>query len=92
MTSHAGIDSGDREVGSPLLQMMVMHDARPGATPLSMDTLKFFTEHHPSVLSRIISTTDESVLQREQTEYCPTHDSCNWVSFLLALTHHYDWC
>ena len=57
----AGIDSGNSEVGSPLLQMMVLHDARPGAGSLSIDTLKFFTEDHRSVLSRVISTVDQLV-------------------------------
>ena len=60
-TRSSGIDSGDMEVGSPLLQMMVMHDARRGSSSLSIDTLKFFTEDHPSALTRIITTGDESV-------------------------------
>ena len=59
--STTGVDSGNSEVGSPLLQMMVLYDARPGAGSLSIDTVKFYTEDHPSVLSRIISTIDESV-------------------------------
>ena len=53
------IDSGNSEVGSPLLQMMVLHDARHGAAQLTIDVLRFFTEEHHSVLSRIISTNDE---------------------------------
>jgi ankyrin repeat protein len=57
----ADIDAGSCETGSPLLQMMVLHDARPGAGTLSIDTLKFFTEDHPSVLSRIISTADQPI-------------------------------
>ena len=59
--STTGVDSGNSEVGSPLLQMMVLYDARPGAGSLSIETVKFYTEDHPSVLSRIISTIDESV-------------------------------
>ena len=56
-----GVDCGNYLVGSPLLQMMVLHDARPGATPLSLEVLRFFVEENRSVLSRIISTNDKYV-------------------------------
>ena len=56
-----GVDCGNYLVGSPLLQMMVFHDARPGATPLSLEILRFFVEENRSVLSRIISTNDKYV-------------------------------
>lgn len=54
-----GIDSGNVLVGSPLLQMMVLHDARPTAGQVTLDVIRFFTEEHGSVLSRVISTIDE---------------------------------
>lgn len=55
----AGIDSGNSLVGSPLLQMMVLHDARPGSGQVTLDVIRFFAEEHGSVLSRVISTVDE---------------------------------